>query len=158
MQFAEEEISQLTEMIWQSTLSLPVHKIDGLPGELKGQPTWMGTVHITGAWQGVVAFQCMADLAEKITQVMFSKSATEVCVEDVQDAIGEITNQIGGNVKALLPENCSLSLPTMVEGKDYNLRVPGTCEVTRLAFSTDSCPFVITLLQREIESDPNPQK
>ena len=56
---------------------------------------------------------------------------------------------IGGNIKALFSEPSSLSLPAMVEGKDYNLRVPGTCEVSRLIFNCEQWPFVVTLLQRE---------
>jgi CheY-specific phosphatase CheX len=150
MNFAEEEITQLTEMIWQSTLALPVNRTESLPLEIKGQSAWLGTVHITGAWQGILAFQCMTDLARRITQIMFSKHELDVSADEMQDAVGEITNMLGGNVKALLPEVSALSLPAMVEGKDYCLRVPGTCEVTRLVFSSEGSPFVITLLQREI--------
>ena len=37
--------------------------------------------------------------------------------EDVVDAFGEIANVVGGNVKALLPELATLSLPEVVPGR-----------------------------------------
>ena len=36
-----------------------------------------------------------------------------VSLEDVQDALGEVANVVGGNLKALLPEGSTLSLPVV---------------------------------------------
>ena len=41
--------------------------------------------------------------------------------EDVVDAFGEIANVVGGNVKALLPELATLSLPEVVAGADVGV-------------------------------------
>ena len=46
---------------------------------------------------------CPAGLARNATPLIFSQPKELVSVNDVQDAIGEITNMIGGNIKALLP-------------------------------------------------------
>ncbi len=67
--------------------------------------------------------------------------------EETHDALCELTNTFGGNVKALLPGPSALSLPTLVEGDDCSLRIPGTIAVTRLAFRCLDHPFVITLVE-----------
>ena len=46
---------------------------------------------------------CPAGLARNTTPLIFSQPKELVSVNEVQDAIGEITNMIGGNIKALLP-------------------------------------------------------
>jgi Chemotaxis phosphatase CheX len=61
-----------------------------------------------------VMLHCPAGLARKATPLIFSQPEEVVSVNDVQNAIGEITNMIGGNIKALLSEPPSPSLPAMV--------------------------------------------
>src|SRR5262245_15997417 len=54
--------------------------------------------------------------------------------------IGETTYMIGGNIKGLY-----LNL--------HPLRVPGTWRVSRLGFHCEEWPFIVTLLQREVEGN-----
>ena len=68
--------------------------------------------------------------------------------QQVQDAMGELTNMTGGNVKALLPEGCRLSLPTVVEGSAYTARVPGSELVTSVGFKCQGSPVVVRLLKK----------
>jgi chemotaxis protein CheX len=37
----------------------------------------------------------------------------DVALEDVQDALGEVANVVGGNLKGMLPEGSSLTLPVV---------------------------------------------
>jgi CheY-specific phosphatase CheX len=150
MSFAEKEITSLTETIWLSTLGLAVERIAELPPEVSRQRTLMGCVHISGEWQGAVVLHCPMPLAQRLAQIMFSLNGQAPTLEDTQDALGEITNMTGGNIKALLPEPCSLSLPAIVEGEDYTLRVPGTCLVSRLVFQCQDAAFVVSLLQKDL--------
>jgi CheY-specific phosphatase CheX len=89
-------------------------------------------------------------LAQRVAQIMFSLDGQLPSREDTQDALGEITNMTGGNIKALLPEPNVLSLPAVVEGEDYTLRVPGTCVVSRLVFQCQEAAFVVSLLQKDL--------
>lgn len=52
--------------------------------------------------------------------------------DDVRDSLGEIVNMIAGNFKALLPDGAAISMPSVVEGSDYTLRVRGGRIVTNL--------------------------
>ena len=53
---------------------------------------------------------------------------------EVVDALGELTNMIGGNVKSLLPAPSQLSLP-MVSESVWPTTVPGSVAVCRIAFT-----------------------
>jgi hypothetical protein len=52
---------------------------------------------------------------------------------------------IGGNMKALLPEPCELSLPTVREAAD--LPEPITGKIAELALACDSHPLLVTVYE-----------
>ena len=146
MQF-DQEIQQLTSSIWESILHLPVEPGPSpLPA---GQRTMSACVHLTGAWRGAVALSCGTDLAQEAAGIMFALDGAGASKCDMQDALGELANMIGGNVKALLPETCHLSLPSVVEGSDYTVRVPGSRLVTCVPFQCAAHAFSVSLLESE---------
>jgi chemotaxis protein CheX len=147
MTFVESDVRQSVETIWSSILGLdvqpgrPVHMSHGDPDLLTG------CVQITGAWQGAVTLDCSADLAREAAAIMFGVEPRGVNQEQIQDAIGELTNIIGGNFKAFLPEPCHLSLPAVTEGTDYAFRVLDCRLLARLCFASAGSPFQITIAQ-----------
>ena len=56
---------------------------------------------------------------------MFGSAPDVVTDAEVVDALGELTNMIGGNVKSLLPAPSQLSLP-MVSDSVWPTTVPGS--------------------------------
>ena len=146
----DQEIEQLTASIWDSILHLPIEP-GGLPLPV-GQRTMSACVQITGAWRGAVALSCGAGLAEEAATVMFGTDAGTASTCDMQDAVGELANMIGGNVKALLPETCALSLPSVVQGTDYTVRVPGSRVVTVVPFRSGPHALSVSLLEAESEA------
>jgi CheY-specific phosphatase CheX len=111
-------------------------------------PTVAGVVQITGAWEGAVGLQCAEPLARQAAMKMFAVPAPAVTPADLRDALGELGNMMGGNFKALLPEPCVLSLPMVIEGRDFRLSLPGTAQVLQAAFRSGEQPFCVTVLQR----------
>lgn len=142
----EPEIAQLSGYIWQSTIGLEVFPLDSFPAALADQPTVDGFINITGDWQGAVALQLPVALAERVASIMFSLGRRQPSAEDVLDALGEITNQTGGNIKALVGGTCHLSLPAVVRGSDYSIRLPGTEVVTRVVLGCEDSAFIVNLL------------
>ena len=68
-------------------------------------------------------------------------------VDDVvRDVLGELANMIGGNMKCVLTRGIRLSMPSVVDGGDYSLRVCGTKVRERLAFQCAEGLFWITVL------------
>lgn len=68
-------------------------------------------IFITGAWDGSVSVECSDALSRRIASGMFGVPDGKVSLEDVQDALGELVNILGGNIKALFPSPSQLSLP-----------------------------------------------
>jgi hypothetical protein len=82
-----------------------------LPGEPVAEPvsSW---VEIVGPWNGAVVITTGRETAEELARCLLRGHAPEVLDdEDVEDALGEIANVVGGNVKAVLPGPSVLGLP-----------------------------------------------
>ncbi len=143
----EEDITQYTEAIWKNVLGMDVTR-----AEKTYQPDHLDNalascVHITGEWSGTVTLHCPATLARKAAAIMFAVPEDEAEVQDIQDALGELANMTGGNLKAMFPEPCYLSLPT-VAVTNFNLRVPGSELVCLMSFNCGNKPFSISVLKK----------
>jgi len=82
-----------------------------------------GMVGFAGTYSGVISIHCPVDLAQKITSNMLGIDCDEVN-EDLNDAIGEIANMLGGSVKQVLSKgglDVKLSIPTVISGEDYTV-------------------------------------
>ena len=149
MWFAEEQVAGIVEAVWTSTLDEPIDRVADLPSVGLQRRTLTGCVNIVGAWEGQVVLQIPVELARRAAAKMLTVQDGELVLEDIQDATGELSNMVGGNVKALLPQPSRLSLPSVVEGQDYNLRIPGAVCVSRMVFESHGSPFVVTMHARE---------
>jgi CheY-specific phosphatase CheX len=147
----EQSISEIVETVWSSMLGLQTEPDTASTltvGGAESSPvhTYAGVVQISGAWAGAVAVQCSETLARHAASTMFGLTPETVAVADVHDALGELANMTGGNIKALLPEPCTLGLPVVIEGADYRLRLPGSLPVQRLAFRVGEESVVVSVL------------
>jgi chemotaxis protein CheX len=147
METLNEEIRRLTPAIWDAALHLPLEYQDAIP--VSGNRTISACVHIAGAWNGVVAVSCDVEFASRAAAIMFDLADAVPTTTDMQDALGELTNMVGGNIKALLPEPCHLSLPSAVEGADYSVRILHSRVVMRIPFRSGDHLMSVSLLERE---------
>ena len=147
MEFESPQIYQIAETIWNATLGVPIAPDSGQACASSERAT-AACIQITGAWNGAILLVCPADVARHAASVMFSAAPAEMKVADLQDAVAELVNMIGGNIKGLLPETCHLSLPAVVEGGDYSTRIPGSRLATKIAFDCDGKPVSISILEK----------
>ena len=140
-------IGEMVETIWSSVLALPVTEADPSKATAHDGPTVAGIVQIAGAWDGAVALHLSERLARRATTAMMGIADADITRADLQDTLGELANMTGGNVKALLPEPCTLGLPVIVEGGAYRLRLPGSTQLLQCALQSDGDPFTVTVLQ-----------
>ena len=69
-------------------------------------------VDITGPWTGSVVVTCAPATAAALTEsVLMTRPPEVVDDEDVADALGELANVLGGNIKSVLPGDSRLGLP-----------------------------------------------
>jgi chemotaxis protein CheX len=137
------EIIDLTREVCGTVLAFPTELI-----ELGGQPVpseVMATVLITGTWTGAVVLLCSNELAHAATAAMFEAEPGSTTQSDLDDAMGELANMIGGNIKNRLPTPCKLSLPTVVCGAMVKARFPGTRLHTELAFALPGGTLAVQL-------------
>lgn len=81
---------------------------------LDGADELVASVTITGAWSGDVSVRLSPSLATRLAREILEVDPTSPDDGGVRDVVGEVANMIGGNLKALLPEPCRLSLPRVV--------------------------------------------
>ena len=63
-----------------------------------------------------------------------SMEPPETVDDVVRDVLGELANMIGGNLKCVLAGGLRLSMPSVVDGTDYSLRVCRAGTRERLVF------------------------
>ena len=149
MAYLEEELRQVTEVVWDSVLGHSLIRMDQSPDPSpRAVAAW---VHITGAWEGAVVLECSGTAAQSAAAIMFGGDPAAITVMDIQDAMGELANMTGGNVKALLPSPASLSLPTVIDGCDWTTRIPGAELLTEVAFEWSGEPIKVKLIAKSQE-------
>jgi chemotaxis protein CheX len=119
------------------------------PAGAAGAHTVVGAVYFAGEWRGAVLLQCEPPQAFEFTSLSMGIRKPDGVNDDVRDAIGEIAHMIAGNLKSALPANTALSMPSVVEGAGFTLKVLGGNSSLPIYFSSDRGPFSLTLVQVE---------
>ncbi len=144
MQFFENEIKEYAEFAW-STLDLKIIPTSEQFHEgTKNSIT--ANIQISGQWQGVIAMKIEHDLAQQLAVKMFSIEEKQVTETEINDAVSEMMNIIGGNLKSILPQPNQLSLP-MVDLKGTPLHFPFTEQRSQVAFACAGNAFEVTIHQ-----------
>ena len=100
---------------------------------------WTARIGISGEWNGEVFVTVSQPAAAAITTRM--TRIAEPTASDISDALGELANIVGGNVKSLMPDECLLSLPDVTHGQV----TPATEAQSRLDFMWRDEPITITV-------------
>jgi chemotaxis protein CheX len=143
----QHQFAEAVEAVWSTLLELKTTLVDADTPRRARFSSVTGCIQVTGAWQGAVTVDCSGALARRVASIMFGQDAVEVTSEQIRDAIGELTNIIGGHIKSLLPGPSQLSLPAVTEGTDYFFNVVGSRTLAKLDFSCDDLPFQVTVLE-----------
>lgn len=154
MTIAREDLESITDNVWTTTMGLPVvPTLDGsVPTGSDG--ALAGSIDIDGAWRGGVTLSCPRGLARIVAQVIFGldgDDAPEPTPTQMADALAELTNMTGGNLKALLPEPCVLSLPH-ISTPEQASRHLGTL-VAEATFECSGEPFVVRVYEESVAAD-----
>jgi chemotaxis protein CheX len=147
-----EEVAEIVSNVWQS-IDLDIELIPE-PNPLSSSHWELtGCIQITGAWRGALTATCGQTLGRNIAAAMLGMSVDEVSDDDVNDALGEVVNMLGGNVKALLPPPCQLSLPSVTSGRQYHLSVSQSQVVNTLHFQSTGCPLILQVLKERTQGE-----
>ncbi len=139
------DLARIVVSVFQTMLELEITAT-----ETAGAPAADGltaAVYFAGAWKGAVLLECTRPQAFEFTHRLMAIDAPEAINDDVRDALGELANMLAGNLKSVLPHGIGLSMPSVVEGTDYSLRVCGGSLIDRMAFTGELGVVWVTVLE-----------
>ena len=144
LELYREGILQVASSVFETMLDLSLrHTLT--PGPPSPNP-FTCAVYYAGAWKGAIFLECDREQAMSWSARLMSLDLP-VTLDDARDGLGELTNVIAGNLKPVLPPGVGLSLPSVIQGSDYTLRVCGGNLSETLYFEDPLGPFRITLLE-----------
>jgi chemotaxis protein CheX len=137
------DVEQIVGEVFSSFLggdeSLP---LPAAPSE--GDAAVSASVSITGSWSGHVVFGCTVPASRAAAAQLLMTSEDELADADVADAVGELANMIGGNIKSLLPSPSALTLPLVSLGGSA-LHLPSSTEAVRLDLTWQGEPIRVSV-------------
>ena len=143
---AADQIVEIAQEVWESFLSMSLlpHPLGADAPALRGQ-SMTGCVHVSGEWTGSVFLSCDLEVAAAAAEAMFAADPGSLSDDEVSDALGELTNMVGGNVKSLLPAPSRLSVPSIAVGQSCSVRVPGAVLLDRVVLVCAPGPLHISV-------------
>lgn len=147
MEFDKNLLMEVVESVWLSTIGLSIEPTEDLtPPEGADARYLYGRVEIQGAWNGVATITCPTTLARQAMSIMCDVDQDTLTDDEVKDALGEVTNMIGGNVKSLVPGPSHLTLPQVGAGFDDGLSTAGGAKpVSQVGFTCLGELLMVTL-------------
>jgi chemotaxis protein CheX len=136
----EDVVRAIVEQVWESLLQ--AEAVPWFGTDPADRPSVAAEVTLAGDWNGAVRMSCDVATAERLAGTMLGTPDEPLPEEDVHDAVGEIVNVIGGNVKGSLEGTTSLGLPTV----DVGTLVPPAAPVSRCVLDWYGAPVTVEVL------------
>lgn len=143
-----DDLFELAETVWSSMLGVELTRAEDVDGKV-GDRTITACVQITGDWEGAVTVACSPHLAGSLASAMFAMDLEELDDEMIRDAMGELANMTGGNVKGVAPGENTLALPTVTEGEEGSVHIAKSRQLNRVVGVANGEPVVVTVFGKE---------
>ena len=138
------QIAEIAQTVYQTMVGVSVEPVDSSEQASPGALT--AAVYYAGSWKGALLVECSAEQAKSWSARLMS-IPPPISLDDARDGLGELTNMMAGNLKALLPPGVGLSIPSVVQGSDYSLRICGGNLFETLHLADGEGVFRITLVE-----------
>lgn len=133
--------------VWHTVLGLALETAERAGSDVtEGHRRWSGCVALSGDWRGAVTVSCFDPMARMVTGAMFGIEPDAAGEAEIQDAIGEMANILGGQTKQILGGNCVLGLPVVIEGDNFEATVPHSHDVVKLHFRCGGHPVDVSVV------------
>jgi chemotaxis protein CheX len=134
------------EEVFQLMLGVNCERFDG-PATIEPESV-TAVVGFGGLLSGACVFKSGSSTAMKVAACMTGMDFEEVD-DTVKDGIGEICNMLAGAWKGKVPglaANCGLSVPAVITGRDYDLRVQAPEFRLVHSYRFDEATFEVTIV------------
>lgn len=142
----ENQIRSIVHDVWSTQLGLSIDDLK-VPANTTETTTITAAIHITGDFRGGIRLESSRALVRRAASIMFDQPEDTMTREDELDVIGELANVIAGNIKALIQGNNSLSLPTIIDGSDYQISTVDVKTSDDYRFALDGEAMVLTVVE-----------
>lgn len=139
-----EDLHSIAEQVWAAFLTGDDEAIVDSTMAATTPAELAASVAIVGAYDGHVIVACTRDGSRAVASALFEMAPEELTPDEIGDALGELVNVLGGNVKSMLPAPSTMSLPSIAGAT--TTRWPATVEVCRTAVEWRGNQFVLILL------------
>lgn len=137
-------VAQIVESIFATMLDLEVRAVDEPSLPVGDRLT--SSVYLEGEWNGAVSLECSRRQACHFAGQFLAADPPDTVDDDVRDVLGELANMIGGNIKSTMDGAIRLSMPSVIEGSHYEVRVCGAEVQDKVAFRFVGGDFCVTVL------------
>ena len=144
MTIEDADIEAIVGEVWNGFIGLATWPAPDSDQPVEG-PTLDGRVEIDGAWRGAVLVRCPVDLAQLAAARLLGGEPSGP--DEVLDAVGEIANQTGSNIRSLLPGPTTLSLPSVAIAAEARAGAGEDARtLRRLAFACGGELFTVAVI------------
>ena len=113
--------------------------------EPAGDDRIVASVFVDGPWSGAILVGVTQTTGRAIAAALLAVPESDVLDDDVSDAVGEVANVVGGNLKTLLPPPSSLSLPIVASGSQTRVVPAGATSVLRVTLEWVGQPVEVSV-------------
>jgi len=139
----EENVASIVQSIFTTMLELRVQKSERSTARHGARVT--ASVFLEGSWNGAVAIECTRKQACDFAGKFLCSDPPLEVDDDVRDVMGELANIIGGNFKSTLGPDVFLSVPSVIDGSDYEVRICGADKRNEVGFEYEGGDFIVTV-------------
>ena len=143
MLLTEDTFCKIIQDTWSSILGLLVDFPAG-PTTASAE-NFKVQVNVSGAWNGEVRLSCPPNLARLVAAAFFQVDAEQSGRDQIVDALSEIVHIIGGNLKSLLPQPVTLSLPSVHNSDDSSEDAVESERIWSIVLASRGYPFQVSL-------------
>ena len=116
--------------------------------------TIISAVSFSKGWEGAMLIEFDMPLAFMIAEKMMGvEIPNAISEDDIKDALGELANMIGGNLKALMPPETCLSMPWISQTGGDTGKQPGGTQLTHVVLEVESGKCQLSLIEGRAQPD-----
>jgi chemotaxis protein CheX len=125
-EYPAAEVAQIVASVFETMMGLEVR-----PGEPRPDPPpdhVTALVHLAGERTGALLLGCDHAQACRWTGRFLGMDPPAELDTDVRDVLSELANMVGGNLKGAIAPGAQLSMPSVIDGGDYHLKLAGAAQ------------------------------
>ncbi len=145
------ELVEIVPYVWDCVLGQSVDPV-AIELDWGDHKHLCAVISISGQWTGDVVLESSVEVARAAASRMFSTPEEDLAFDEVQDALAELANVIGGNIKSLVPGPSHLGLPSVTSGSHFDHRYSFAAQLCEASFAARGAGFRVSVWEK-IERD-----